>query len=142
MIKYCRLLLVVFILGLLVVPLFHMNTAEIMEQENRSLAKFPEIKKKGKLNSDYGKEFESWLGDRFWGRDKLIAVNGYMRYTIEKNYSKNGVFKGEEGWLFQASFKQPSSEDVEALKQIKTSNKSISSLYEPQVPTRIMHSTP
>ena len=71
----------VFIIGS-VIPLFHMNTAEITEQENRTLEKFPEMKKGKEFNLNYGKEFESWLGDRFGGRGAIIFLNVSIHYLI------------------------------------------------------------
>ena len=103
MIKYCRLLLIILIFGLLALPLFHMNTAEITEQENRTLAKFPKMRKKGKLNTNYGKEFESWLGDRFWGRDQLIDTRFQTLYKINGRIENDKAFIGDDGWMFEKS---------------------------------------
>ena len=53
--KYYKIFFPILVLFLLVIPLFHINMAEVTEQENRTLAKFPEIKKESKLNENYGK---------------------------------------------------------------------------------------
>ena len=94
--------ILVFLIGS-VIPLFHMNTSEITEQENRTLAKLPEIKKKGKLNEGYGKEFESWLGDRFWGRDQLIDTRFQALYKINGRIENEKAFIGDNGWMFMKS---------------------------------------
>ena len=94
--KYYRLFFGISILIALALPLFHMNTAEITEQENRTLAKFPKMRKKGKLNTNYGKEFESWLGDRFWGRDQLIDTRFQALYKI------NGRIENEHLSIYSA----------------------------------------
>ena len=47
--KYYKILFVVFALFSLVVPLFYMDIAHISEQENRTLARFPRVKKNNKL---------------------------------------------------------------------------------------------
>lgn len=82
------------------IPLFHINTAEITEQENRTLAKFPKMIKKDKPNYEFGKEFESWLGDRFWGRDKLIDARFQTMYKINGRIENDQAFVGDDGWMF------------------------------------------
>ena len=90
----------IFLIGS-VIPLSHMNMAEITEQENRTLAKFPSIKKKGKLNFNYGKEFETWLGDRFWGRKQLIDARFQALYKINGRIENEKAFIGDDGWMFK-----------------------------------------
>lgn len=89
----------VFIIGS-VIPLFHMNTAEITEQENRTLEKFPEMKKGKEFNLNYGKEFESWLGDRFGGRGAIIFLNVSIHYLLNEHYQANNTVKGKNDWMF------------------------------------------
>lgn len=101
--RYYKIFFPVLVLLLLVIPLFHMNMSEITEQENRTLAKFPEIKKKNKLNESYGKDFESWLGDRFWGRDQLINVRFKSLYKINGRIENEKAFIGDDGWMFEKS---------------------------------------
>lgn len=64
--------LVIFFVGLFI-PMSHINTKNISEAENRTLTKMPSIIKKGKINYEFGKIYESWFNDRFFGRDFLIA---------------------------------------------------------------------
>jgi len=92
----------IFIIGALT-PLFYMNTAKITKQENRVLSDFPELKKCGKININYGKEFDAWLGDRFWGRDQLIR--GYFRTISRINgwIENRRAFVGDNGWMFEKS---------------------------------------
>ena len=99
--KYYKLFFFVLVSFLLTIPLFHMNTAEITEQENRTLVKFPEITKKDKPNYEFGKEFESWLGDRFWGRDKLIDARFQITYKINGRIENDKAFIGDDGWMFE-----------------------------------------
>lgn len=98
--RYYKIFFPVLVLLLLMIPLFHMNMSEITEQENRTLAKFPEIKKKNKLNESYGKDFESWLGDHFWGRDQLIQARFKSLYKINGRIENERAFIGDDGWMF------------------------------------------
>lgn len=60
---------------LLFVPMLHISDAEKSEQENRMLAKYtPLIDYRGGCNLKYGKNFDAWFSDRFWGRDELVKV--------------------------------------------------------------------
>ena len=92
--------ILVFVIGA-AIPLFHINTSEITEQENRTLAKFPKIKNDGKINTNYSKEFESWLGDRFWGRNQLINVRFQTLYKINGRIENEKAFIGDDGWMFE-----------------------------------------
>lgn len=78
---------------LLFVPMLHISDAEKSEQENRMLAKYtPLIDYRGGYNLKYGKNFDAWFSDRFWGRDELIKVyykiKKINKYTITAKASK------------------------------------------------------
>ena len=69
--------------------------------ENRTLAKFPVFRNADGLNSNFGREFEAWLNDRFRGRKKLIRLNDRINALLEFNRKENDqAFEGENGWLF------------------------------------------
>ncbi len=78
---------------LLFLPMLHISDAEKSEQENRMLAKYtPLIDYRGGDNLKYGKNFDAWFSDRFWGRDELIKVyykiKKINKYTITAKASK------------------------------------------------------
>lgn len=78
---------------LLFLPMLHISDAEKSEQENRMLAKYtPLIDYRGGCNLKYGKNFDAWFSDRFWGRDELIKVyykiKKINKYTITAKASK------------------------------------------------------
>lgn len=78
---------------LLFLPMLHISDAEKSEQENRMLAKYtPLIDYWGGYNLKYGKNFDAWFSDRFWGRDELIKVyykiKKINKYTITAKASK------------------------------------------------------
>lgn len=78
---------------LLFLPMLHISDAEKSEQENRMLVKYtPLIDYRGGYNLKYGKNFDAWFSDRFWGRDELIKVyykiKKINKYTITAKASK------------------------------------------------------
>jgi hypothetical protein len=101
--KYYRFSFLLLLMIGLFLPLFFMNMADISEQENRTLAKFPELRKKGGINSDYGREFEAWLGDRFGGRTQLIDSRFQVLYKISGRMENETAFVGDDGWVFMKS---------------------------------------
>lgn len=145
--KYYKIVFSILVLTVLIIPLFHMNTSEITEQENRTLEEFPELKKKDKLNTDFGKEFESWLGDRFWGRNELIDARSQMLYKVNGRIENEKVFIGDDGWMFEKwnTVNRPSikkqrekiEKDVEILKRFadKLKRKNVS-IYLMLIPER------
>lgn len=81
----------------LFIPMSKINQDEISVQENRILAKWqPIINQDGKINSDFGKNFNEWFNDRFYMRDLFIAGN----YFINQSLQKKDVIQGEDNWLF------------------------------------------
>lgn len=84
----------------LLVPLTKIDKSMISKQENRNLAKAAELRKNGRFNEKYGKEFDAWLSDRFRGRLKLVNlytdVNNYVIGRLENSRA----MKGKDGFLF------------------------------------------
>ena len=120
--KYYKILFSILVFIVLTIPLFNMNMAEITEQENRTLAKFQEINQKGKINSNYGKEFEIWLEDHFGGREVIIFLNASIHYLLNEYYQANNTVKGKKGWMFSIRKDNSvnlSEDGVVSLKKIK-----------------------
>ncbi len=83
---------------LLFIPMLHINTADTSIRENRMLAKYIPLFQNGKINNDYGKNFETWFNDRFFGRDKIIKQ--YTKLKKLLNSSNENVLIGKDNWLF------------------------------------------
>ncbi len=86
--------------GLLYIPMSHMTNAEKSTQENRMLAKYPQIIRGGVLNDKFGEQFEKWYNDRFGGRSWLISLYTQLKYYIAPQSGNNKVLVGKDGWLF------------------------------------------
>jgi hypothetical protein len=73
--------------------------------EKRMLATYQPIVKDGKINTEYGKQFEAWFNDRFNGRKKLIWLNKLIQlYSFPQIYQNNkAVYLRKSGWMFDSS---------------------------------------
>lgn len=76
---------------LLCIPMLRFDTKEISNKENRTLAKIPEIIIKNKdsklnINSNYFKDFDAYINDRFFGRELLINISQIMTYNLAIRY--------------------------------------------------------
>jgi hypothetical protein len=68
---WCMLLL----LGCGVMLLFFApKEATYSASENRMLEPFPEVSVRSLLSGEFSVSFENWLSDRFFGRDRWIAI--------------------------------------------------------------------
>lgn len=81
---------------MLLIPFSHINKEDKSLSENRMLAKWkPLINQEGKLNYNFGKDFESWFNDRFNTREFLVSVK-----SIIPHKTTNKVIVGKKRWLF------------------------------------------
>ena len=85
---------------LLCIPMSHISDAEMSEQENRILTKAPSLYVAGQINKIYGKDFEKWFNDRFWGRDFFIGLYSKVILSFNNKMNNKKVFQGKDGWLF------------------------------------------
>lgn len=86
---------------LLFIPMLHISDADKSNQENRVLAKKPELIVNGDINEKYGPQFDTWFNDRFNGRDWLIHMYSNMSYMLNKVYQNNSaLFIKNNGWMF------------------------------------------
>lgn len=87
--------------ALLFVPMMHISDAEKSIQENRMLAKYQPIFKDNKFNLNFGKDFDAWFSDRFFGREKIIKLISNLTYNLSSIYSnKKAIYIKENGWMF------------------------------------------
>ena len=98
--KFCKTFLIILIFGILISPLFYINTADKSVQENRTLAKFPKMKIGKKTNYEFGKDFESWLSDRFGGRSALIDSRFKTLYKINGRIENDKMVMLSDGMTF------------------------------------------
>lgn len=86
-------LLVVAFFPLLLFPLFDIDDEEKSKTENRNLAVKPTINSIDDLSS-YGKSFETWLCDHFYGRESYLAIGHQVNKALNLGFSSGRKFKG------------------------------------------------
>lgn len=85
---------------LLFLPMLHISDAEKSEQENRMLAKYtPLIDYRGGYNLKYGKNFDAWFNDRFFGRNFLLDVFRNIK-CFNRIYQNNGGIADKTNGIF------------------------------------------
>jgi hypothetical protein len=71
-------------------------------KENRNLTKYKTlIRENGRLNYEYGKNFERWFNDRFNARKEVLSIHAFLIFYINSRHNIiNGLLNGQDGWLF------------------------------------------
>lgn len=101
--KYSRIniIFVTVCFALLFVPMLKINKESISKNEKRVLTPFAGLLIDGKINKDFGKNFESYFNDRFFGREDLINNYNELKQLVDGNLSRN--IRGKDGWRFYNS---------------------------------------
>ena len=105
--KYSRIdiALICFFFAVLFIPMLKIDNDEKSLQENRMLAKYiPLFNNKG-INLQYGKQFDSWFNDHFWGRNLAIKLNSTNKKINKIIYNGKAAFNTENNWIFNAGSK-------------------------------------
>lgn len=87
----------------LFIPMLHISNDKISKKENRNLAEFkPLINSQRKFNYDFGKDFDAWYSDRFFGRKAILSSFAKLRFKISsKYYNQNGyIINKQSNWGF------------------------------------------
>lgn len=85
---------------ILIFPLTKINKAKTSPTENRTLAASAKLFNNKKLNTKFGTDFETWLGDRFRYREKLLNHYVKLNALLLGRIENNKAFLGSDGWLF------------------------------------------
>lgn len=92
---------------LLSVPMIFANytSGGISEDENRTLAKFPDVKIDGKFNENFTREFETWFMDHMGYRQEMITANAKIQYYgFERLLDKSDYYIGRNGDINYATY--------------------------------------
>lgn len=85
----------------LVLPLSRISDDAVSEQENRVFSPHPTFFGDETFNYEYGKQFEQWFNDRFFGRDFFIHFYNKVQNIIGGKGNKK-VLVGQKNWLYIA----------------------------------------
>ena len=84
----------------LYIPMSYISKEETSPNENRVLAKYPSLLGNEGINTRFGKKFENWFNDRFYGRRFMLSAEDKIRGFMEPHRGNKKVMVGKEGWLF------------------------------------------
>ena len=85
---------------LLFIPMSHLSTEESDMKENRMLQKYVPLIKEGKINDDFGKNFEAYFNDRFFGRYYFLKYYEYLKAILSPSEGNINVLIGKNDFLF------------------------------------------
>lgn len=93
---------VVCVVAFMFLPISHINRDNVSIQENRTLAKYYPLidDDTGRMNFNFGKNFESWFNDRFYGRKSFIKTSKKIDMLINNELKNFDAMAGKENWLF------------------------------------------
>ena len=99
--RYSDMFVVVIFFSLLFFPMLCISEEERSVVENRALAKYKPLFSGGKINFDYGRNFDEFYGDRFFLREMVVRVYMDLRYHLAKDYysTKMGFLNKQNGWM-------------------------------------------
>ena len=85
---------------------------ESSQRENRNLTQLPKLTAASLFSGDYMTRFEKYMSDQVVGRDGFVAAKTFLNRAMGKT-EQNGVYIGEDGWLFE----EPSKYDDEKVSE-------------------------
>lgn len=91
---------VAFVIAFMFVPISKINHDTISQQENRTLAEYVPLVKDGKINFNYGRDFEAWFNDHFNQRKLFIDVNSKINLFLNRKLKSETAMSGKDGWMF------------------------------------------
>ena len=91
-------------LAICVTPLALLPIVGIEEDtsENRQLSEMPSFVENGKINSDWGNQFETYFSEHFALRGKLVTLDSMIKSATFKTSSNEKVIVGKNDWLYFA----------------------------------------
>lgn len=81
---------------------FLLPEKEFSLMENRELQKKPKFSKKKLIKGRYQKQYESYLSDQFFCRDRWVRLSVGVQVALGKR-DINGVYVGKDGYLLERS---------------------------------------
>lgn len=70
--------------------------------ENRQLSEMPVFFEDGKINTDWGNQFETFFSEHFAFRSQLVTLDSLMKSELFETSSSEKVVVGKNDWLYYA----------------------------------------
>ena len=101
---YNYIFILIFLLGISLPWIFSdKDGGKISVNENRVLAKLPNLTINGQFNPDYKNQFETWLNDNLGLKNKFIAANRFVEMNLFNRFTEKNMTKGKDGWKYLTS---------------------------------------
>ena len=121
---------IVFIEGIFIADLVK-NDTDVSVMENRTLTHKPRFDIDNLIEGRYTKKYESYKNDHFIYREKFINIKASVDSLLMKK-DNNNVYKGKEGYLFEA-FEKPNEEyeknNIEAINSFMERHSDINTTF-------------
>lgn len=95
-----------FVVLLLFFPMSEVEKAKILPHENRGFAAAPHWFVENRFNKNFGKQFEGWFNDRFYGRETAINFFQKIIYGLAGRAENKVAFVSKENWMFNRDYYQ------------------------------------
>ena len=92
---------------------------ESSQRENRNLTQLPKLTAASLFSGDYMTRFEKYMSDQVVGRDGFVAAKTFLNRATGKT-EQNGVYIGEDGWLFEEPSKYDDEKVYETIDAIRS----------------------
>ena len=92
---------------------------ESSQRENRNLTQLPKLTAASLFSGDYMTRFEKYMSDQVVGRDGFVAAKTFLNRATGKT-EQNGVYIGEDGWLFEEPSKYDDEKVTETVDAIRS----------------------
>lgn len=94
------LVFLIVLLVILIIPNTKFDDSKYEFIEGRPLAKLPSFVAEGKINKNFGKEFEDFYNDRFRKRSICIKASINIKSFINRRFENTIGIQGQNGWFF------------------------------------------
>lgn len=101
--KYLNIIFITIFLIICLIPTFNVNTKKLRAyRELRHYAEFKPLIMGGRINNNFGRDFDNWFSDRFFLRPNLIDIYSNFKYTLcFENYILNtDLINKKSHWFF------------------------------------------
>lgn len=96
-IKIVDILFILIIIVLMILPVTKISKDIYSISENREFAVYKPLISSEGINYNFGKDFDAWFSDRFFGRKLLLYINNSRLYYINKYFSSSQSFLNNTG---------------------------------------------